>query len=234
METPFTKYSPDLNVYKKISEYSVLMLLCFFFIFPFNLPSIEKEAQAVYHPILMVPNPPVQLVLAEIIVEPEVETEPAMENKEMKSAVETPSTRPSGHITPFHDIISKAAGRYQVDPALIQAIIMAESGYNPKARSKRGARGLMQLMPVTAKSLGVLDAYDPEDNINGGVRYFKELLDRFDGDVSLALAAYNAGSRYVRKYNGVPPFRATRIYIKKVLHYHQKYRIKSPSDDTIA
>lgn len=124
----------------------------------------------------------------------------------------------------FHPLILKAANRYQVDSALIKAIIMAESNYNPKAVSKRGAKGLMQLMPKTAKALGVGDSFDPEHNINAGVRHFKNLLDQFDGDVKLALAAYNAGSRKVRKYRGVPPFRATRRYIKKVFEYHQYYK----------
>ena len=125
---------------------------------------------------------------------------------------------------PFEHFINQAATTHQVDPALIKAIIMAESRYNPKAVSKRGAKGLMQLMPVTAKSLGVEDSFDPEDNINGGVMYFKKMLDRFEGDVELALAAYNAGSRYVRKYGGVPPFRQTQTYIKKVFQYHRHYK----------
>ncbi len=125
---------------------------------------------------------------------------------------------------PFHGIIDQVAGRYEVDPHLIRAIIFAESGYNPRAMSKKGARGLMQLMPSTAKALGVQDSYDPEENIDGGVRYFRSLLDRFDGDVQLALAAYNAGSRHVRNYEGVPPFRATRLYIKKVLKFRKKFK----------
>ena len=116
----------------------------------------------------------------------------------------------------FHPLTLKAANRYQVDSALIKAIIMAESNYNPRAVSKRKAKGLMQLMPKTAEALGVGDSFDPEHNINAGVRYFRKLLNQFDGDVKLALAAYNAGSRKVRKYNGVPPFRATRRYIKRV------------------
>ncbi len=124
----------------------------------------------------------------------------------------------------FHLLILKAANRYQVDSALIKAIIMAESNYNPNAVSKRGAKGLMQLMPKTAEALGVGDSFDPEHNINAGVRHFKNLLDQFDGDVKLALAAYNAGGRKVREYRGVPPFRATRRYIKRVFKYHQYYK----------
>ena len=124
----------------------------------------------------------------------------------------------------FHPIIIEVAGRHEVDPALVRAIIMAESGYNPKAVSKRGAKGLMQLMPLTAKSLGVRDIFDPEHNINGGVEYFKRLLNQFDGNVKLALAAYNAGSRKVKKYKGIPPFNATKIYIKKVFEYYEIYK----------
>jgi soluble lytic murein transglycosylase-like protein len=82
----------------------------------------------------------------------------------------------------------------------------------------------MQLMPSTAKALGVGDIWDPEENIDGGVRYFRSLLDRFDGDVQLALAAYNAGSRHVRNYEGIPPFKATQHYIKKVLKFHKKFK----------
>ncbi|BBO69177.1 hypothetical protein DSCA_31070 [Desulfosarcina alkanivorans] len=131
---------------------------------------------------------------------------------------------------PFHGIIVRAAGRYEVDPDLIRAIILAESGYNPNAESKKGARGLMQLMPSTARAMGVQDAYDPAENIDGGVRYFKSLLDRFDGDVQLALAAYNAGSRHVRNYEGIPPFKATQRYIKKVLHFHEKFKMEQSAD----
>jgi len=126
-------------------------------------------------------------------------------------------------------IILRVANRYQVDPALVKAIIMVESSYNPKAISKRGAKGLMQLMPETAELLGVRDSFNPEQNINAGVKHFKSLLDQFKGDVKLALAAYNAGSRKVRKYQGVPPFKATQYYIKKVLEYHQYYKERMES-----
>jgi soluble lytic murein transglycosylase-like protein len=124
----------------------------------------------------------------------------------------------------FEPIIHKAADEFNLDPALIKAVIMAESRYNPKAISKRGAKGLMQLMPATAKSLGVADSFDPEDNIYGGALYLKTLIDKFGGDIKLALAAYNAGSRQVKRYGGVPPFKQTRSYIHKVFKYHQLYK----------
>jgi len=124
----------------------------------------------------------------------------------------------------FHPIILKAANRFQVDPALVKAIIMAESGYDPRAISKVGAKGLMQLMPATAEELGVEDIFNPKHNINAGVGYFKKLLNRFDGDIKLALAAYNAGTGKVRQYQGIPPFKATRYYIKKVFEYYQIYK----------
>jgi len=125
---------------------------------------------------------------------------------------------------PYNPIIKKAAERYEIDPALVKAIIMAESNYNPRAVSKMGARGLMQLMPATAEALGVEDSFNPEHNIHAGVRYFRQLLDRFDGNIEFALAAYNAGSRKVRKYNGIPPYRATQIYIEKVFVYYERYK----------
>lgn len=124
----------------------------------------------------------------------------------------------------YAPIVLKAAKKYKIDPAIIMAIIMAESGYNPRAVSKKGAQGLMQLMPRTAKWLGVKNPFNPKDNINGGVKYFKRKLNKFNGDVKLALAAYNAGSRNVQKYRGIPPFRATKIYVKKVLKYYEVYK----------
>jgi soluble lytic murein transglycosylase-like protein len=126
--------------------------------------------------------------------------------------------------TGYHAIIQQAGRRHGVEAALIQAIIMAESSYNPRAVSNRGAAGLMQLMPATAASMGVKDKFDPEHNIDGGVRYFKRMLVRFDGDTRLALAAYNAGARKVRQYNGIPPYKATRSYIAKVFKYYQTYK----------
>ncbi|MDY6972655.1 MAG: lytic transglycosylase domain-containing protein [Thermodesulfobacteriota bacterium] len=124
----------------------------------------------------------------------------------------------------FDGIVFQAASRHQVDPALIKAIIMAESGYDPMAVSRKGASGLMQLMPRTAEALGVKDVFDPEHNINGGVKYFKLLLEQFNGEIRLALAAYNAGSSRVRQYQGVPPIKSTQYYVKKVFEYYQYYR----------
>jgi soluble lytic murein transglycosylase-like protein len=124
----------------------------------------------------------------------------------------------------FHSIIQKVARRYKIDPALVKAIIMVESRYNPNAISGKGAKGLMQLMPVTAKSLGVDDIFNPEQNIHAGVRHFKFLLKQFDGDIRLALAAYNAGSRSVRRYKDIPPFKATKRYLIKVFQYWEFYK----------
>ena len=124
----------------------------------------------------------------------------------------------------FHPIIVQAARNHQIDPALIKAIIKAESSYNPKAISKRGAKGLMQLMPGTAKALGVEDSFNPEHNINAGVRYFKQLLKQFDGDMKLALAAYNAGIGKDIRFQGIPPYKATRFYVEKVCEYYQHFK----------
>lgn len=124
----------------------------------------------------------------------------------------------------FNPIILKAALRYEVDPALVKAIIMAESAYNPSALSSRGAAGLMQLMPETAEALGVEDAFDPEHNVDAGVRYLKQLLEEFDHDLKMALAAYNAGITLVKRRQGIPPFKATRRYIEKVFAYYRYFQ----------
>ena len=123
----------------------------------------------------------------------------------------------------YDKLISKTASRFGLDRALIKAMVQIESGYNPNAVSKKGAFGLMQLMPDTAKRYGVRNASSPADNLQGGVRYFKDLLQMFDQDTKLALAAYNAGENIVKRYNGVPPFRETIDYIQKVMQLHQLY-----------
>ena len=133
----------------------------------------------------------------------------------------------SGRDRIYNNIINDAAKTYGIDAALIKAIIMAESSYNHRAISKRGAIGLMQLMPATANALGVKDIYNPVHNVNGGAKYIKLLLDRFNGNLELALAAYNAGSTKVRQYNGIPPFGATKRYVKKVVDYYWRYQLAS-------
>ena len=121
------------------------------------------------------------------------------------------------HPIPFHGIIVQAADRYEVDPHLIQAIILAESGYNPKAKSKKGARGLMQLMPATAERFGVEDRLSPAQNIKGGVAYLDWLMGEFDHDPLMILAGYNAGEGAVMGNGGVPPYAETQGYVSHIL-----------------
>jgi len=124
----------------------------------------------------------------------------------------------------FEQIIKTSSDKYGVSASLIKAVIHAESGYNPNAVSHKGASGLMQLMPGTAKSLKVSNSFDPKDNVEGGVKYLRFLLDTFRGDVSLALAAYNAGLSKVAKFGGIPPYAETRTYVNRVLSYMQTYQ----------
>ena len=123
----------------------------------------------------------------------------------------------------FDQIINSCSTEFGVDRSLVKAVIHAESGYNPNAVSRKGAAGLMQLMPATAQNLKVANAFNPADNIRGGVRYLRFLLDTFKGDVTLALAAYNAGLGNVAKHGGVPPYEETRNYVSKVLNYQKTY-----------
>ncbi|KJR43305.1 Lytic transglycosylase, catalytic [Candidatus Magnetoovum chiemensis] len=117
----------------------------------------------------------------------------------------------------IEQIVHSKAAKYRIDPSLVKAIIKAESNWNPEALSPKGAMGLMQLMPSTARLLSVDNPYDPSDNIDGGVRYMKYLLYKFNGDVSLAVAAYNAGPGAVEKYGSIPPYNETQNYVQRVI-----------------
>jgi len=124
----------------------------------------------------------------------------------------------------LEDLIRSASGRHNVDANLVRAVIKAESDFRSNARSNKGAMGLMQLMPETARLHNVVDAYDPSENVDGGVRHLRMLLDRYQGDIELSLAAYNAGSGAVEKHGGIPPFVETKEYVRRVLRLYDSYR----------
>jgi soluble lytic murein transglycosylase len=124
----------------------------------------------------------------------------------------------------YEEIIRSASDRHSVDADLIRAVIKVESDFDSSARSHKGATGLMQLMPETARLHNVLDMYDPSANIEGGVRHLKLLLGKYQGDLELSLAAYNAGMKAVERHGGIPPFTETREYVRRVLGYYQNYR----------
>jgi soluble lytic murein transglycosylase len=125
-----------------------------------------------------------------------------------------------GHIL-YDKIIIRASKKYNVSPKLIEAVIKAESGYNIRAVSDKGAEGLMQLMPQTQRSLDVTDPFNPSQNIYGGTEYLKSLIVKYGGNLPLALAAYNAGSKAVKKYGGIPPYGETRNYVNEVMGYYK-------------
>lgn len=125
----------------------------------------------------------------------------------------------------YSEYINEAAAKHSLDPFLIKSIIKVESDFDPYARSSKGAQGLMQLIPSTAKLVGCGNSYDARDNIMGGATYLSMMLKRFEGDVEKALAAYNAGPGNVEKYGGIPPFRETKNYVKKVKHYYRQYSV---------
>ena len=166
----------------------------------------------------------ISLTRIERIVDDEVSTPEVVE--EVKKIVEEGvfprrSWRYSEHSRPlfqskYNDLIIEAAKNFDVDAALVSAVIKAESDYNPRTVSHKGARGLMQLMPATAKRFGVTNSFDPRQNIHAGTKYLRWLLKTFDGNADLAVAAYNAGEGNVWKYEGVPPFRETVTYINRI------------------
>jgi Transglycosylase SLT domain len=138
------------------------------------------------------------------------------------AAAKTPSTTPA---LPLNQVVDAASASYHLDPDLVNSVIHAESGFKSHAVSPKGARGLMQLMPGTASQLGVNDAFDPKDNVTGGSRYLRELLERYNFDLVKALAAYNAGPQRVEQYQGVPPFRETRAYVARIVHEYNTKKI---------
>jgi hypothetical protein len=123
-------------------------------------------------------------------------------------------------------VIRRHSSQNQLHPALIRAVIKAESDFDPRAVSRAGAIGLMQLMPQTAVRMDVRDLYDPEDNVAGGAKYLRQLLDRFHGNLPLALAAYNAGENIVERYQALPPIDETRQYVRKVLRYYRTFLVR--------
>jgi soluble lytic murein transglycosylase-like protein len=132
--------------------------------------------------------------------------------------------QPDLDVNRYDYLITKAADKFKLDSALIKAVIKAESNFNHKAVSPVGAQGLMQLMPATASSMQVEDSFHPEKNIEGGARYLRYLLNTYKGDLTLALAAYNAGEKAVAKYNyNVPPYRETQNYVKRVMSFYRSY-----------
>ncbi|WNO62293.1 lytic transglycosylase domain-containing protein [Rheinheimera sp. MMS21-TC3] len=128
------------------------------------------------------------------------------------------------YIRPYNQLINSAAIKHNLDPALIRAVIHAESAFRPSVVSKKGAVGLMQLMPKTAEELGVTDASMPSQNIQAGSQYLAKLLQQYDNNIDLALAAYNAGSTAVRRHQGIPPFAETQAYVKRVNILHKRYQ----------
>ncbi len=127
--------------------------------------------------------------------------------------------------SPYDSTIKAIAHQHGVDDKLIKAMVQVESAFKPSAVSPKGARGLMQLMPGTARRYGVDNSFDPIENLLGGVKYFKDLLELFNNNLTLALAAYNAGEGAVQKYKGIPPYKETRLYVQKVIHYHRLYSL---------
>ncbi len=145
------------------------------------------------------------------------------------AAAPAPGAAAGGSPTRFDGMINAAAQKHGIDPALLKGLIRAESNFNPKAGSPAGAQGLTQLMPGTARGLGVSNPFDPAQAIEGGAKYLAQQLKTFGGDQRKALAAYNAGPGAVQRYGGIPPYTETRNYVERVLGYAQGYRASAPT-----
>ena len=156
----------------------------------------------------------IEKILPDEVPYPEPQA-PAKEPEPAKAAAASGSAELRETI--YSELISATAQTHGVDPILVQALIQVESNYQPRARSSKGAMGLMQLMPAVAREYNVRNAYDPKSNIDAGIRKLKSLLEKMGGDVALALAAYNAGDGAVAKFNGMPPYRETRNYVSRIL-----------------
>lgn len=153
------------------------------------------------------------------------------EKEHSNSSQNAPKTNSKNSLD-YHGVIHEKAAKYEVDPSLIKAVIKVESNWNERAISRKGAMGLMQLMPSTAYEMNVLDPFNPDDNIEGGTKYLKYLLNRFDGNINLALAAYNAGPQRVERVGTIPRIQETRQYVNKVLYYYSNGDSVNPSDTT--
>lgn len=180
-----------------------------------NTPSFEKVLQSTttsnFGTLLL--DPRLKQVNADIIKEsPQISFSNALQEAGAIQANTQAATK-----SQILNVVNQIAEKHGVDEKLVQALIKQESGFNPKAKSKAGAMGLMQLMPSTAKNLGVQDPYNIVQNVEGGVKYLKSMLNKYNGNVILALAAYNAGPGAVDKYDGVPPYKETQNYVKNIL-----------------
>lgn len=181
-----------------------------------NTPSFEKvlqsSAKSNFGTLLL--DPRLKQVNANIVKQtPQVSLQNALQEA---TAVQANIQQPANK-SQILNIVSQVSKKHGVDEKLVQALIKQESGFNPKAKSKSGAMGLMQLMPATAKNLGVKDPYNTVQNVEGGVKYLKSMLNKYNGNVILALAAYNAGPGAVDKYSGVPPYQETQNYVRNIL-----------------
>ena len=179
-----------------------------------NAPSFEKVLQTTsksnFGTLLI--DPKVKQVSANVVQPNTLQT-----NLVQEAISAQVNVKPVNSKSQIMNVVSQISKKHGVDEKLVHALIKQESGFNPKAKSKSGAMGLMQLMPQTAKNLGVKDPYNTVQNVDGGVRYLKTMLDKYNGNVILALAAYNAGPGAVDKYSGVPPYKETQNYVRSIL-----------------